>query len=905
MKKYITKRYPVFLLLVTVLLGLMGCGDDNTSSDTSGSGNTASEVAVATEEYNYDEFMDDSIQDSSELESIKISKQEAKKIVNQIEHVNKVLNKQEKKFLKKKKITEETLPECLDEIESYLYSHSIEGVSYWNRSDDLISIHLENGGNIIYEPEIEGLKAGGSGEGLQISTYEPFYSELSKGPLAKDIDNAARAIEAEFPQYKFYSDGTSSDNDYNDEEVTLKSILNFSQNSVVIWNGHGGHSDEYGCYISTPIIATEENMQKYAVDLEENNLLISNHNTIMFTASFIDKYFAENSLKNCIFYLGTCSSVKDESIVNVLFSKGAMAVFGYDYKVQTDYDHKMASRIFDRATQKSGDRYYTLDESLEYAKKENGAYCKVKKDDGTTYKTSCCLFYNEGYYDISLDWYRDYRIGDRDIVVVLDRSGSMRGEPLEQTKEAATKFVDTVMQKDSRVSLVTYDSSATVNCSLTRNGEYLKTAINQVEAGGSTNIYDAMEYADKMLSMSCAKKKIIVLMTDGLPNSGREENGSYEEALVQYSDTLKNKGYYLYTLGFFSEVEGEELSQAQQMLGDMASPGYHYEVESADDLVFFFDDIASQIGGTKYVYIRIACPVDVTVKSNGEILTSEADSENTRTSFGTLTYENLPENTEENQNNDDYDEYSEDEISTDQAKILRLKMDKDYDIDIQGYDTGTMDYTVSYPNENGEYDDVRKFPNISVSPSTKAVSNTEQADASYLEIDKNGDGKYETTYKTESNGTMEVVKDYTVLYICLGVGAVLITTVVIVIIVVAKKRKKRKAAEPEPIQKKSFAVQGAVIGVFGSYYGREYPLTAGVSCVVGRESSSNIQLLHKNVSRIHCTIQLLPDGQYQVVDFSSNGTFYNNERLQSGIPYKIPGGALLAIGDADNVLQLR
>ena len=79
----------------------------------------------------------------------------------------------------------------------------------------------------------------------------------------------------------------------------------------------------------------------------------------------------------------------------------------------------------------------------------------------------------------------------------------------------------------------------------------------------------------------------------------------------------------------------------------------------------------------------------------------------------------------------------------------------------------------------------------------------------------------------------------------------------------------------------------------------------GQQCVVGRKSNCDIQLVHGQVSRVHCVIEMLPDGVYQVTDYSSNGTFYNNQRLKSREPYRLPKGALLAIGDADNVLELR
>jgi hypothetical protein len=304
-------------------------------------------------------------------------------------------------------------------------------------------------------------------------------------------------------------------------------------------------------------------------------------------------------------------------------------------------------------------------------------------------------------------------------------------------------------------------------------------------------------------------------------------------------------------------------------------------VDSADDLVFFFDDIANQISGTQYVYIRIACPVDVTVTSEGETLSSKAESENRRTSFGTLTYEN-----------EEYDEY-EDETS--QVKVLRLKMDTDYDIDISGYDTGTMDYTVSYPDENGEYNDVREFSDISVNAETKVTSNTDKLDASYLKVDSNGDGKYETTYKAKANSEMEEVKNSTVLYICLGTAGIISIIVIILIIVLVYKNSKKKKQ-----------VSGAIVGVFGEFRGKVYPMQiVGAVCCIGKSSKCDIILKHSFVSRQHCIITRLPKGAYQVIDYSSKGTFIGCERMEKGVVYRIPAGAILMIGNDENVLQLK
>lgn len=497
----------------------------------------------------------------------------------------------------------------------------------------------------------------------------------------------------------------------------------------------------------------------------------------------------------------------------------------------------------------------------------------------------------------------------RDVVMVLDNSGSMAGDPLDQTKQASQKFINTVFEQDSRVALVGYENSASVLSELSEDEADLTDSVDAMEAGGGTNMYAGLESADQILSSSTADRKIIVLMSDGLPNDGPNENGSYEDALITYAEELKNKGYYVYTLGFFENVYGGELTGAQNLMESMASPGLHYEVKSADDLIFFFEDIANQIGGREYVYIRIACPVDVTVTSGGETLSSKVDSENTRTSFGALTYENTEQLSEDSDNENDFsqfyydDEYDE-TAREDQVKVLRLDREKNYDIKIDGYADGTMDYTVKYQDAQGEYTDTREFPSIPVNASMQATSSTGSSDTTYLEVDEDGDGKTDKTYKAKSNQAMEEVKDRTILYILIAVIAVLVLLVIILIVVLVVRSRKKKAERGENVGYDTLPA-GYICGVFGRFEGQVYPMDLGQECVVGRKADCDIQIIHGEISRIHCVIRMLPDGVFEVTDYSSNGTFYNNQKLKRKEPYRLPSGAILALGDADNVLELR
>ena len=270
-----------------------------------------------------------------------------------------------------------------------------------------------------------------------------------------------------------------------------------------------------------------------------------------------------------------------------------------------------------------------------------------------------------------------------------------------------------------------------------------------------------------MLSSSNAKKKIIVLMSDGEPNDGKEG-----DSLIDYADEIKNDGIIIYTLGFFESL-GSYKSSAQILMEDIASDGCHYEVAGADDLVFFFEDMADQINGQKYIYIRIACPLDVSVTYNEETLCSNEDELRLRTDFGTLTFE---------KNEDETD-------NDDRIKVLRLKEGVDYDVEIVGTGHGIMDYTIGFMDENGDYSDFRRFENIKITRRTKIDTVASVSDESVLKIDEDGDGKYDLKLRATENGYGEEVDNSIVLYVIAGGSAVLL---LLIIILVSKKKHRNK-----------------------------------------------------------------------------------------------------------------
>ncbi len=105
---------------------------------------------------------------------------------------------------------------------------------------------------------------------------------------------------------------------------------------------------------------------------------------------------------------------------------------------------------------------------------------------------------------------------------MLDTSGSMDGTPIDETKKAANKFVDSILENDANIGIVSYSDDAHVKSNFTKSKNSLENVINNLNTSGSTNMEAGLRSANNMLEQSQAKKKIIVLMSDGLPNEGLE-----------------------------------------------------------------------------------------------------------------------------------------------------------------------------------------------------------------------------------------------------------------------------------------------------------------------------------------------------------------------------------------------
>ena len=122
------------------------------------------------------------------------------------------------------------------------------------------------------------------------------------------------------------------------------------------------------------------------------------------------------------------------------------------------------------------------------------------------------------------------------LALVIDKSGSMGGLPIEMARLAAISAVELLGPRD-QVTIIAFDSQATaitemVNAS---NKSDITASIDQIAASGGTNMYPAMELAKEMLLRASAKIKHMIILGDGQSSPGPFEDIASEMASERVS----------------------------------------------------------------------------------------------------------------------------------------------------------------------------------------------------------------------------------------------------------------------------------------------------------------------------------------------------------------------------------
>lgn len=174
------------------------------------------------------------------------------------------------------------------------------------------------------------------------------------------------------------------------------------------------------------------------------------------------------------------------------------------------------------------------------------------------------------------------------LVLVIDRSGSMSGDRIEKVK-AALVALSGNLAPDDLVSIITYSNDATVCLEGTRARQHkaVKSAIMGIRTGGGTNLNAGLMLGYRTAEASFDKKRSnrVILLTDGIANTGVVNESQIASASKRYND----KGIGLSTIGLGGNFN-------QSLLRELAEAGrgaIHFVADTSDIRRVFVDEFDS------------------------------------------------------------------------------------------------------------------------------------------------------------------------------------------------------------------------------------------------------------------------------------------------------------------------
>jgi Ca-activated chloride channel homolog len=198
------------------------------------------------------------------------------------------------------------------------------------------------------------------------------------------------------------------------------------------------------------------------------------------------------------------------------------------------------------------------------------------------------------------------------LAVVIDRSGSMKGERIANAMNAAVAALERMRDGDS-ITVVSFDTSAQVVVPPTRiatgNRSSIESAIRSIRLGGDTCISCGLSEAMQQLQLTSLggdRVNRMILLSDGATNAGiRDVPG-----LRAMANRMHGRGVTISTIGV--DVDFDEKIMAA--IANEAN-GHHYFVANASGLpqVFSqeFDDVLSSVAKEAELAIELAPGVEV------------------------------------------------------------------------------------------------------------------------------------------------------------------------------------------------------------------------------------------------------------------------------------------------------
>ncbi|MEX2246849.1 MAG: VWA domain-containing protein [Dehalococcoidia bacterium] len=169
------------------------------------------------------------------------------------------------------------------------------------------------------------------------------------------------------------------------------------------------------------------------------------------------------------------------------------------------------------------------------------------------------------------------------VVVVIDTSGSMQGEPIARAKQAATDFINALGPND-QAAVFSFSGTTVPVVPLTGDRAALAAGIASLQAVGPTALYEAVQAGVFAARASGAPRQAVVILSDG-------ENDSESPITEQGSlDAAFGGGVPVFTIGLGAAPAGYLQTLAAATRGQ-------YREATAGNIAEVYAEIAAMLRG--------------------------------------------------------------------------------------------------------------------------------------------------------------------------------------------------------------------------------------------------------------------------------------------------------------------
>jgi Mg-chelatase subunit ChlD len=188
------------------------------------------------------------------------------------------------------------------------------------------------------------------------------------------------------------------------------------------------------------------------------------------------------------------------------------------------------------------------------------------------------------------------------IILVLDTSGTMKGQPMADVKAAAVRFIDGIGPAD-RVAILAFADSVSLDepfpkldpareSDFTSDKATLYRLVDSLTAGGNTPLYDAAFKAVRLTGRQPLGNRAVLLFTDGRDEVAGGPRGSGSTVANEDSPLREanRTGIPIFTVGLGDEIDVAYLKRLPLETG-----GTYQQTPASGQLVQLFQNVADQL----------------------------------------------------------------------------------------------------------------------------------------------------------------------------------------------------------------------------------------------------------------------------------------------------------------------